>query len=196
MLQDEIAAMVNDLTGLTTDMATQKSTVTEDAPADESATIEGLVRKAEELQKRRADLQAKQRRAAKLFEEERAQLVEELQASSRALLDAKDPLLPLEADRLKAKHMLKRKGTQSTHSAHDALVVSLQFQLCERTSIRSLSGLGGLSGVTFHELSRAVTPAFLRAADVATKKILGLTTSADDEDFRKAWVTFIAIGQN
>mmetsp|Transcript_24151 Transcript_24151/g.50133 ORF Transcript_24151/g.50133 Transcript_24151/m.50133 type:complete len:1054 (+) Transcript_24151:76-3237(+) len=88
--EDEIAAMVNDLTGLTFDMATQTSAVegAKGAP-DESVAVEGLVRKAEELQRRRSDLQAQQVQAAKKFEEERSKLLEQFQAASRKLSAAK-----------------------------------------------------------------------------------------------------------
>lgn len=113
--EEEIAAMVNDLTGLTSDMVTQTSAVEgADGAPDEAVAIEGLVRKAEELQRRRSDLQAQQVQAAKKFEEERSKLLEQFQAASRKLSAAKVKAVQEEAIAKKRQRTLTEQHTYAS----------------------------------------------------------------------------------
>lgn len=113
--EEEIAAMVNDLTGLTSSMVTQTSAVEgADGAPDESVAIEGLVRKAEELQRRRSDLQAQQVQAAKKFEEERSKLLEQFQAASRKLSAAKVKAVQQEQNAKKRERTLTEQHTYAS----------------------------------------------------------------------------------
>lgn len=86
--EEQIAAMVNDLSGLTLDVATQTDVAAAGAP-DESAAIEGLVRKAEELERQRGGLQAQLQRDARSFREARSKLLDQSKVASRELYAAK-----------------------------------------------------------------------------------------------------------
>ena len=88
--EEQIAAMVNDLSGLTLDAATQTDvSAAAGAPEDESVAIEGLVRKAEELERQREGLQAQLQRDARSFGEARSKLLDQTEVASRELYAAK-----------------------------------------------------------------------------------------------------------
>ncbi|CAK9067220.1 Uncharacterized protein SCF082_LOCUS34065 [Durusdinium trenchii] len=90
--EEEIAAMVNDLTGLTSDAVHQVNAAPEGIGVreeDAALVIEGLVRKVEELERRRAELQGQQQGDAERFEKVKAALLEKIETSSQKLQTAK-----------------------------------------------------------------------------------------------------------
>ena len=113
--EEEIAAMVNDLPGLTLDVATQTDvSAVEGAFEDESVAIEALVRKAEELERQREGLQAQLQRDARRFREARSKLLDQSKVASRELYAAKIQAVREEEAAKKRERMLGKQETYAT----------------------------------------------------------------------------------
>eukprot|EP00434_Breviolum_minutum_P009182 symbB.v1.2.008089.t1/scaffold503.1/size194688/4 len=113
--EEQIAAMVNDLPSLTLDVATQTDvSAVEGAPEDESVAIEALVRKAEELERQREDLQAQLQQDARRFREARSKLLDQSKVASRELYAAKIQAVREEEAAKKRERMLGKQETYAT----------------------------------------------------------------------------------
>eukprot|EP00913_Durusdinium_trenchii_P000981 g905.t1 len=127
--EEEIAAMVNDLTGqCKVNAAPEGIGVREE---DAALVIEGLVRKVEELERRRAELQGQQQGDAERFEKVKAALLEKIETSSQKLQTAK-----IQAARDKEASQERQRtpgGVVANTGLFDLICMVLQFISIQRT---------------------------------------------------------------
>eukprot|EP00435_Cladocopium_sp_Y103_P044282 s295_g12.t1 len=167
--EEEIAAMVNDLTGLTSDMVTQTSAVEgADGAPDEAVAIEGLVRKAEDcglLGCRDMPSDSMVSIPSYVFlrlYSERSKLLEQFQAASRKLSAAKVKAVQEEA--IAKKRQRTMSATLTEQHTYASAILTQQVNKLENlnkqiTEIKELSDLVKTCGCLAEEAAVWMPPA-------------------------------------
>ena len=180
--EEQIAAMVNDLPSLTLDVATQTDvSAVEGAPEDESVAIEALVRKAEELERQREDLQAQLQQDARRFREARSKLLDQSKVASRELYAAKIQAVREEEAAKKRERMLGKQETYATTMLKQqaAKLENLSKQIADYgTRIKQLSDFLKTCGCAAKDALVWMPPANLSTATTnVTRNATALETS-------------------
>ena len=174
--------MVNDLPSLTLDVATQTDvSAVEGAPEDESVAIEALVRKAEELERQREDLQAQLQQDARRFREARSKLLDQSKVASRELYAAKIQAVREEEAAKKRERMLGKQETYATTMLKQqaAKLENLNKQIADYgTTIKQLSDFLKTCGCVAKDALVWLPPAKVSTATRnVTRNAIALETS-------------------
>ncbi|CAJ1346166.1 unnamed protein product [Effrenium voratum] len=130
LTEEQIAAMVRDLSTGFTSSAAGRVQDAPDAAEDETLVIEGLVRKVEELERQRAELEAAQSRAYEIFRQAQDRLLDQSKTASRELYAAKlQAVREEEAAKKRERALLRQRGSaQAMLRAQEQTLLRLKQQ--------------------------------------------------------------------